>query len=139
MTPISLSTSGRSLRLSAFIVFFPNISYTYAVALDKLGLSTLRERRHYLDAFFFFVQVCRGFKSCSSLLRNISLHVPPSNLREFSLFGACPYDKHCPSAWCASAANVVGKDLDIFAIGEVSLNDIYKRQPKRVDIFRTQL
>jgi hypothetical protein len=34
--------------------FFPNISYTYAVALDKLGLSTSRERRHYLDAFIYF-------------------------------------------------------------------------------------
>jgi hypothetical protein len=31
---------------------------------------------------------------------------------------------NCPSARCASAANAVGKDLDIFAVGAVSLNHI---------------
>jgi hypothetical protein len=57
---------------------------------------------------------------------NVSLRVPPSNLRGFSLFCACPSNKHCPSARCAYAANVaVGKDLDIFARGAVSLNYIY--------------
>jgi hypothetical protein len=40
-----------------------------------------------------------------------------SNLREFSLFCACPSNKHCPSARYAYAAKVVGKDLDIFALG----------------------
>jgi hypothetical protein len=32
---------------------------------------------------------------------------------------------YVPSARCAYAANVVGKDLDIFALGAVSLNYIY--------------
>jgi hypothetical protein len=36
----------------------------------------------------------------------------------------CPSNKHCPSARCAYAANVVGKDLDIFAVGAVSLYHI---------------
>jgi hypothetical protein len=31
----------------------------------------------------------------------------------------------CPSARCALAANAVGKHLDIFAIGAISLNHIY--------------
>jgi hypothetical protein len=35
-----------------------------------------------------------------------------------------PKKKHCPSSRCALAANVVGKDLDIFAGGAVSLNHI---------------
>jgi hypothetical protein len=65
-------------------------------------------------------------KFCNSLLENVSLRVPPGNLREFSLFCACPSNKHCPSARWAYAANVaVGKDLDIFALGAVALNYIY--------------
>jgi hypothetical protein len=73
----------------------------------------------------FFVQVYRRLKSCTSLLENLSIRVPPGNLRDFSLFGVCPSNKHCPSARCAYAANAVGKDLDIFAIGAFSLNHIY--------------
>jgi hypothetical protein len=42
------------------------------------------------------------------------------------------------SARCASAANVVGKDLDLFSTGAVSLNDIYKHQPKSPNIVPTQ-
>jgi hypothetical protein len=51
-------------------------------------------------------------------LENVSLRVPPSHIRDFSLFGVCP------SARCAYAANAVGKDFDIFAIGAVSLSHI---------------
>jgi hypothetical protein len=49
----------------------------------------------------------------------------------FQLFGLCPSNKHCP-ARCAYAANAVGKDLDIFALGAVSLNHIFT-QPKIVN------
>jgi hypothetical protein len=106
-----------------FYRFYPHVAYNYtAVALDKSGLHSLRKRRYYLDALFF-VQVYRGLKSCTSLLENVSLRVPPSNLRGFSLFCACPSNKHWPSARCASAANVtVGKVLDIFPLEAVSLN-----------------
>jgi hypothetical protein len=72
--------------------------------------------------FFFFAQVHRGLKSCTFLIKNVSLRVSPNNLREFSLFYACPSNKHCPPARWAYAANVVGKDLDIFALGAVLLN-----------------
>jgi hypothetical protein len=48
-----------------------------------------------------------------------------------SLFCACPSNKHCPSARCAYVANVVGKDLDIFALGTVSLNYIYASSCKK--------
>jgi hypothetical protein len=34
---------------------------------------------------------------------------------------------------CAYAANAVGKDLDIFALGTVSLNHIFTQQPKSVN------
>jgi hypothetical protein len=37
-------------------------------------------------------------------------------------------------ARCANAANAVGKDLDIFAIGAVSLDHIYTHEPKSFNI-----
>jgi hypothetical protein len=95
--------------------------FSYSVLLSLLSL---RKRRHHLDALFF-IQVYRGDKSCTSLLENVSLRIAPSNLRDFPLFGSCPSNKHCPSAWCALAANAMGKRLDIFAIGAISLNHIY--------------
>jgi preprotein translocase subunit SecG len=45
-------------------------------------------------------------------------------IRDFQMFGACHSNKHCPSARCAYAANVVGKDLDVFAVRDVSLRHI---------------
>jgi hypothetical protein len=56
-----------------------------------------------------------------SLLENISLRVPIRNVRDFLTFSVCPLNKPCPSARYAYAANVEGKDLDIFAVGAVSL------------------
>jgi hypothetical protein len=47
------------------------------------------------------------------------------HLREFSLFCTRPSNKRCPSAQCAYAAKEVDKDLDIFALGTVSINCIY--------------
>jgi hypothetical protein len=60
--------------------------------------------------------------------------VVPSNIRDLSLFGVCPSNKHCPSARYAYAAYKVGKNLDMFAIGAVSLNHIYTRLPKSFNI-----
>jgi hypothetical protein len=37
----------------------------------------------------FFVQIYRGLKSCTSLIENVSLRVPPSHFREFPLLCAC--------------------------------------------------
>jgi hypothetical protein len=62
-------------------------------------------------------------------LENGSLHVPPSNLREFSLFDVCPANNPYPSARCTYTAKAVDKDLDVFTIRAVSLNHIYT-QPK---------
>jgi hypothetical protein len=73
---------------------------------------------------FFFVQLYRGLKSCASLLENVSLGVPTRHVRDFSTISVYSSNKHCPSARCAYAANVVGKDLDIFAVGAVFLDHI---------------
>jgi hypothetical protein len=107
-----------------FLSLFPHVPYSYTLALEKLSLHSLRTRRHHLSALFFFVQAYRGLKSCASLLENVSLHIPTRHVRDFSRFSVCPSNKHCPSARCAYAANTVGKDLDIFTIGAVSLNHI---------------
>jgi hypothetical protein len=72
----------------------------------------------------FFFQVYHGLKSCTSLLENVSIHVPTRHVKDFSTFSVCPSNKHCPSAWCTYVPNVVGKDLDIFAAGAVSLYHI---------------
>jgi hypothetical protein len=123
-------------------IFFPIFSFPYTccycysyryyyyyyntVALEKLSLHSLRTRRHHLDAsFFFFVRACRGLKSCTSLLENVSIRIPARHPREFSMFNVCTSNKYCPSARCVYAANVVGKDLDIFAVGAVSLIGLY--------------
>ncbi|PNF13713.1 hypothetical protein B7P43_G14358 [Cryptotermes secundus] len=116
-----------------FFRFSLHISYNYTDSLEKLSLQSLNTRRHHLDALFL-VQVFRGLKSCYSLLENVSLHVPPSNLRDFSLSGVCPSNKHCPSARCTCAANAVSKDLDIFAIGTVSVNHISHVNKQKVGI-----
>jgi hypothetical protein len=102
-----------------FYHYFPHVPYIYTDALEKLSLQTLYKRRHLYA--LFFVHVYRGFKSCASLLENVSLRAPPSNIRYFQFFGVRPSNKHRPSARCAYAANAVGKDLDIFAVGAVSL------------------
>jgi hypothetical protein len=57
-------------------------------------------------------------------LENVSLRVPTRHVRDFSTFSVCPSNKHRPSARCAYAANAEGKDLDIFAVGAVSLYHI---------------
>jgi hypothetical protein len=54
----------------------------------------------------------------------LSLRAPTRNVRDFSTFGVCPSNKHCPSVRFIYAANAVGKVLDMFAIGAVSLNHI---------------
>jgi hypothetical protein len=108
-----------------FCRFFLHVPYTYTVALEKLSLHSLHKRTHGLDALFFSC-LC-GIKSFTFLLKNVSLRVPTSNIRDFSLFGVCP------SARCAYAANVVGKYLDVFAVGAVSLNHIYTHQTKIVN------
>jgi hypothetical protein len=65
-----------------------------------------------------FVQVYRGLKPCTSLLSKFPSFSPQ---RSWGILIVL-YRSSCS---CAYAANVVAKDLDIFATGAVSLNDIY--------------
>jgi hypothetical protein len=57
----------------------------------------------------------------------VIIGIPPSNLRVFSMFYAQPSNKQWCPARCAYAADVLGKDLDIFALGPVTLYNISAR------------
>jgi hypothetical protein len=80
-------------------------------------------RRHRRDALFL-IQVYLGAKFCPSVLEIVGLRVPVRYIREFVLFNVCPLCKNCPSARCASAANIVSRDIDVFGTKNVLLNYI---------------
>jgi hypothetical protein len=66
-----------------------------------------------LDALFL-TQVYFGLKFCSSVLEIVGLRVPARYSRDFALFNIFSVCKNCPSARCASAANVVCRNVDVF-------------------------
>jgi hypothetical protein len=115
------NASSRGLRALCFNRFFPGARYCYSLALEELKLHTLHMRRHRLDALFLPL-VSFGFKFCPSVLEIVGLRVPAQYIRDFALFNVCSSSKNCPSARCASAANIVCKDIDIFGAGNVHLN-----------------
>jgi hypothetical protein len=59
-----------------------------------------------------------------SVLETVGLRVPTRHLRDFPLFYICPTIKNCPSARCASAANIVCRDFDVFGNHNVSLEHV---------------
>jgi hypothetical protein len=103
--------------------FLPHVHYSYANALEYLKLHTLRKRMYNLDALFL-IQVYRGLKYCLSLLEAVGLRVRTRYFRDFSMLNFNPSLKNCPSARCASAANVVCRDFDVFKTNIVSLSHI---------------
>jgi hypothetical protein len=91
-------------------------------ALEYLKLSTFRTRWYHLHTLLL-VQVYLGYKFCPSVLETVCLRVPTRYLRDFSSLNVCPAIRNCP-ARCASAANVVCRDFDIFRTQNVSLDHI---------------
>jgi hypothetical protein len=79
-------------------------------------------RRHSLDALFL-TQVYLGSKVCP-VLKIFGLPVSAWYIRHFAVFNVCSSCKNCPSARCASAANVVCRDVDIFGAKNVLINHI---------------
>ncbi|PNF36234.1 hypothetical protein B7P43_G08692, partial [Cryptotermes secundus] len=92
---------------------FPQVDYCHDFALEQFKLHTLQKRRYHLDALFL-IQVYHGSILYPSALEMVGLHVPVRNIRDFPMFNACSVSKNCPSARCASAANVVCRDIDVF-------------------------
>jgi hypothetical protein len=54
----------------------------------------------------------------------VGLRVPALCIRDFTLFSVCSSSRYCPSARCASAANVICRDIDVFGAKPVLLNHI---------------
>jgi hypothetical protein len=106
---------------TCFNRFFPGAHYCYSLALEELKLHTLRMRRHRLNAIFI-TQVYFGFKFCISVSAIVGLRVPVRSIRDFAMFNVCSSSKNCPSARCASAANVVCRDVDVFVATNFVLN-----------------
>jgi hypothetical protein len=73
--------------------FFPQVQYSYSLALVKLKLHTLCIRRHRLDALFL-TQVYFGLKFCSSFMEIVGLRVPARHIRDFALFNVPLLDVH---------------------------------------------
>jgi hypothetical protein len=104
--------------------FFPQARYCYSLPLEKLKLHTLcMRRRHRLDALLP-IQIYLGSKFCPSALVIVGLQVPARYIRDFTSFDVCSTFKNCPSARCASVANVVCRDVDVFGARNVPLNYI---------------
>ncbi|PNF29809.1 hypothetical protein B7P43_G10577 [Cryptotermes secundus] len=91
---------------------FPQVDHCYNFALEQLKLHTLHKRRYHLNAFFL-IQVYRGSVLCPSALEIVGLRVPLLYIRDFHMFNVCSVSKNCPSARCASAANVVCRDVGL--------------------------
>jgi hypothetical protein len=125
----SITTTGQTGTHPAEVLvfcwnrFLPHVHYSYANALEYLKLHTLRKRMYHLDALFL-IQVYRGLQYCPSLLEAVGLRVPTWYLRDFSMFNFSPSIKNCPSARCASAANVVCRDFDVYKTNIASLSHI---------------
>jgi hypothetical protein len=129
--PTRLSASSRSLRPSVSIVFPPHVPYSYAFASEKLGLHSLRTRSYHFDAFFFVQSIV----ALNPALPSWKMLVFVFLLAVLGTYQRLVFVPLINSVQCAYAANPVGKDLDIFAIGAVSLNYIYSHQPKIVNTF----
>jgi hypothetical protein len=80
-------------------------------------------RRHRLNALFL-TQVYLVSKLCPSLLEVVGLRVPARHIRDFALFSVYSSCKNCPSARCASAANVC-RNVDVFRARNVFLYHFY--------------
>jgi hypothetical protein len=104
--------------------FFPQVHFCYSLALEELKLHTLRVRRYRLDAPFL-IQIYFGFKICPSLLEIVGFRVPARYIRDFSLINVCSSCKNCPSAGCASAANVVCREIDVFGARNILFRHFY--------------
>jgi hypothetical protein len=55
-------------------------------------------------------------------LEIVGHRVPARYIRDFALFNVCSLCKNCASARCASAANVVCRDADVFRARNILLN-----------------
>jgi hypothetical protein len=90
--------------------------------VQQLKLHNLCKRRYHLESPSL-LQVYLGSKFCP-LLETVGLRVPAQYSRDISLFNVCSSSKNCPSARCASEADVILQDVNAFGTKIVFLNHI---------------
>jgi hypothetical protein len=64
------------------------------------------------------------FKFTSVLLETVVRRILARCIRGFSMSNVCSSSTNCPPAICASAADVVYRDVDVFETKTISLNHI---------------
>jgi hypothetical protein len=79
--------------------------------------------RHNLHVLFS-IQIYFDPKLCPSVLEIADLRVPARYIRDFALFNVSSSCKNCLSARCATVANVVCRDVDVFGVNTLLLNHI---------------
>jgi hypothetical protein len=77
----------------------------------------------YFSAPIFTTFLFDGMEKSGEMYILLLLLVPVRYIGDFALFNVCSSSKNCPSARCASAANVVCRDVDVFGAENVQLNN----------------
>jgi hypothetical protein len=96
-----------------------NIKYKFFISTEELWLL-------YMTSIAVFIPVHETVLIVLiSVLEIVGLRVPARYIRDFALFNVCSSCKNCSSAGCASAANVVCRDVDVFGARNVLLNRFY--------------
>jgi hypothetical protein len=143
LMPINLSTSAE-VYVCLLLSFFPLMFLIYVCVYIYIYIHTHTHTHTYIllpwknwSSFFMQEETLPWCFFCVCVYSGLSLpqilHLPfrkcwPSYFSQQSMgihtVLACPSNKHCPR--CTYAANVVGKDLDIFGLGALSRNYIWR-------------
>jgi hypothetical protein len=106
-------------RWALLLLYLPFFFFFFFLLL--LLLDIWCKSKYHLDALFL-THVYPGSKFCPSVLETVGLWVPPRYIREFSVLSVRSFSTNFPSPRCASAANAVCRDVNVFRTKTVSLN-----------------
>jgi hypothetical protein len=115
LRPTSWNASSRGLWPIVLIVFFCSrpLLLFFCFGGVKIAHFTYQEASPRCSPFY------SGFldlKFCPSVLEIVGRWVPARYIRDLALFNVCSLCKNWPSARCASATNIVCRDVDIFKV-----------------------
>jgi hypothetical protein len=110
--------------LSCIYTSVPISTYLLILLLSFAGVKIAHT--HYvlggIASMLSFLLKLLWFPILPSVLEIVGLRVPARYIRDLALFNVCSSCKNCPSAGCASAANVVCRDIDVFGARNLLLN-----------------
>jgi hypothetical protein len=91
--------------------------------LARLNLPTLQSRRRHLDALYL-INVFTNETCCSSIPDTLSVRVPTTFSRHYTVFDALHRAKVSPSTICVTACNLLCSNIDIFDHHNILLKHI---------------